>query len=151
MLVTRTRRLLSRLSALSWKERLAVVRLTMWAVAIEIAVRILSLPRLARALRLRMQDDEFPNHETEISQRHRQAETRAKPVDRFYRHWPIGDYCLRRALVLGRELRDLDPVLRIGVAREDGTVKAHAWVEVDGKAVGGEGGTFAPLRRARHR
>ncbi len=46
--------------------------------------------------------------------------------------------CLPRALALQRMLarRGVDSVLRIGVRKEAETIAAHAWVEVDGRAVG---------------
>jgi len=47
--------------------------------------------------------------------------------------------CLEKSLVLEALLRrcDFHPELRIGVRREGGDlVKAHAWVEVDGRPVG---------------
>ncbi|GAA5114944.1 lasso peptide biosynthesis B2 protein [Haloechinothrix salitolerans] len=46
--------------------------------------------------------------------------------------WPGGDTCLRRCLLLGHRLRELDPVLRIGVRRAAATFGAHAWLEIDG-------------------
>jgi Transglutaminase-like superfamily len=53
-------------------------------------------------------------------------------VDSVMRRWPLGDTCLRRALVLAVLLRQHETVLRIGVAKADHQVKAHAWLEVDG-------------------
>ena len=46
--------------------------------------------------------------------------------------------CLPRALALQRMLarRGVDSVLRIGVRKEAEAIAAHAWVEVDGRAVG---------------
>ncbi len=57
--------------------------------------------------------------------------------------------CLPRALclrwLLGRH--GFESELRIGVAREDGALLAHAWVEREGRPVGEEGGAerFAAL------
>ena len=46
--------------------------------------------------------------------------------------------CLPRALALQRMLarRGIVAALRIGVRKEAATLAAHAWVEVDGRAVG---------------
>lgn len=45
--------------------------------------------------------------------------------------WPAGDTCLRRCLLIGHRLRELEPVLRIGVRRgQDGTFSAHSWLEL---------------------
>ncbi|KZM79398.1 hypothetical protein A0J59_09680 [Cellulosimicrobium sp. I38E] len=43
--------------------------------------------------------------------------------------------CLRQALVVGHVLRRRGPRLVLGVAKRDGTVSAHAWVEVQGWVV----------------
>ena len=50
--------------------------------------------------------------------------------------WPMR--CLARSLCLRRLLarRGIAGVLRIGVAREDGRLLAHAWVEWEGKPLG---------------
>jgi hypothetical protein len=50
---------------------------------------------------------------------------------------PVSITCLPRALVMDALLRSsgIASVLRIGVASVDGTVTAHAWVEVDGAPV----------------
>ena len=50
--------------------------------------------------------------------------------------WPMR--CLARSLCLRRLLakRGIEGVLRIGVAREEGRLLAHAWVEWEGKPLG---------------
>jgi hypothetical protein len=53
---------------------------------------------------------------------------------RVLRHWPLGDSCLRQALVCGWLVRRLRPRLQLGVAKVDGEVRAHAWILV-GSAV----------------
>ena len=69
---------------------------------------------------------------------------------RLVRWWPAPARCLRRSLLVGHALRARRPELRIGVARHDGRVHAHAWIEVGGVALQAtEGGVdFRPLRRA---
>lgn len=50
--------------------------------------------------------------------------------------WPAGDTCLRRCLLIGHRLSRLDPVLRIGVRRDEtGTFVAHSWLEFDGRTL----------------
>jgi transglutaminase superfamily protein len=46
--------------------------------------------------------------------------------------------CLHRSLVLHRWLLHdgVPSQLRIGVRKDDGTLRAHAWVEIDGEVVG---------------
>ena len=48
------------------------------------------------------------------------------------KHWPFGDTCLRRALVMGNRLKPFDPQLVVGVRVSDGStpVDAHAWVRI---------------------
>ena len=63
------------------------------------------------------------------------------------RHVP-GSTCLTEALVgeilLSR--RGFPSRLRLGVAREAGELRAHAWVESEGRiVVGGHGGAYTPL------
>lgn len=60
--------------------------------------------------------------------------------------WPFGrGPCLREALVEGYLLRRRKPVLRIGAAPTGGPdLIAHAWVEVDGMALGDQA-AFVPF------
>jgi hypothetical protein len=52
-------------------------------------------------------------------------------------------YCLKRSLVLFHYLRRAGkhPIVHFGVARTDGRVHGHAWIELDGQpyAEAGEG------------
>ncbi len=65
------------------------------------------------------------------------------------RHAPVEPTCLKTALVLFWLLqrRGIATTLRIGVARRDGALVAHAWLERQGQVIaglpGGEG--YAPL------
>ena len=61
-------------------------------------------------------------------------------------HWPAGDTCLRRSLLLGHRLRRSGPVLRIGVKRgSDGAFVAHSWLELDGATFDPSAVDFAVL------
>ena len=63
-----------------------------------------------------------------------------------YAHWigiaaryhTVRPRCLHRSIVLHRWLsrEGLPSALRIGVRKESGHLQAHAWVELDGQAVG---------------
>lgn len=65
------------------------------------------------------------------------AARRSRAADAVVARWPFGDTCLRRCLVQGHLLRELHPVLRVGPLQdEDGTLTAHAWIEVGGRVVG---------------
>ncbi|WP_250447386.1 lasso peptide biosynthesis B2 protein, partial [Actinotalea sp. C106] len=48
---------------------------------------------------------------------------------------PFNGTCLRQSLLLAHLLRHRDPVLRVGVAKVDGAVRAHAWIEIDGASL----------------
>jgi hypothetical protein len=66
-----------------------------------------------------------------------QAECYARWLEIAARHHVVRAQCLHRSLVLHRWLRreGLPSELRIGVRKEDGALKAHAWVELGGEVV----------------
>lgn len=69
-------------------------------------------------------------------------------VVRVMRHWPFAEgTCLRQSLMLGRVLKDHNPLLRIGVQGQNREIVAHAWLELDGVALGGRDG-YLPLGRS---
>ena len=56
----------------------------------------------------------------------------------------VGATCVPRSIVLWRLLRDLGPTIRFGVARpSSGEFFAHAWVEIDGRAVNDASGAVS--------
>lgn len=79
----------------------------------------------------------------------RWAEQPVRATTAVMRRWPLGQdgprgsaMCLRSSLVTAWRLRSLDPVVRIGVAMDPvadagagPALRAHAWVEVDGRAL----------------
>lgn len=102
------------------------------AVGVEAGLRLASLPRLAGLLGapLAVDPPEPAVHEhLRLSPSDRR---RVRAARRVLRHWPFGDTCLREALVMGHLVRHLHPTLRIGVARIDGALRAHAWLDIDG-------------------
>jgi hypothetical protein len=69
---------------------------------------------------------------------------------RLLRQPPFNSTCLRRALVGAYFLRGHDPLLRIGVAKTEGAVSAHAWIEIDGIGLDPDGAErFTVLRPLR--
>ncbi|QIL20532.1 lasso peptide biosynthesis B2 protein [Thermomonas sp. HDW16] len=67
-------------------------------------------------------------------------------------HGPLSTNCLPQALLVYWQLRrkGLAPELRLGGRREQGRFDAHAWVELDGKALGQTALVHAPfLKRDR--
>lgn len=105
------------------------------AAATEAGLRVMRLPRLAALLGAPLGlDQEAPlmppdggTARLSVAERRR-----LRAAWRVLRHWPFGDTCLRRALVSGHVLRRRKPVLRVGVAKIEGRIQAHAWLEIDG-------------------
>ena len=125
----------------------AVVAVLWWLAVVELAVRTLPLPRVARLLGAPLAVDASSALATPVGgavlrtgeRRRLSALTRIAP------HWPLCDGpCLRQALAAGHILRRHAPVLRIGAALDDRALRAHAWLEVDGATVGSAPG-FEPL------
>ena len=139
-------------AAWSLEEKVELVGLVGLALAAEVAVRTTPLPALTRRLGIALEEDASgdttrPRRSSARALPPAAIEKRAAAVDRLYRVWPRRDSCLRRALVLGYRVREARPTLRIGVAREGEEIRAHAWIEVDGRVVGDESGEYAPLRK----
>lgn len=107
------------------------------AVVVEIGLRTMTLPRLASMLGapLRVDDENAMMSAAARIRLSPLARRRLRATRRVMRHWPLGDTCLRRALVSGQRIRRLRPVLRVGVAKVDGRIQAHAWLEIDGVAL----------------
>ena len=140
-------------AALSPRKLLATRRLTVAglatlihvmavAVVVELGLRFLSLPVLARVLgvALKAAPARLAARRAGFDLTDRQRHT-VHLARRLMRHWPWGaGTCLRQSLVIAHLLRALEPTLRLGVRREDGIVEAHAWVEVPGMInTGGQG------------
>ncbi|PYG00674.1 Transglutaminase-like superfamily protein [Georgenia satyanarayanai] len=103
---------------------------------IEWAVRRRPLPELAASLGVPLSTDAGDAATEPFADRLTADERRAlRAVRRVLRHWPWEDTCLRRALGTGYALRHRRPALRVGVTKSDGVVKAHAWLEIDGRTL----------------
>jgi len=117
------------------------------AFVVEVGLWISTLPRLTKLFGIRLageHDDEPTRQAPDVAPewfRRRSAE-----VHRVLRHWPFGDTCLRRSLILGQRIRRLDPVLVIGVRHDEhGKLAAHAWLTVGGVALDALAEQYAPL------
>ena len=131
---------LRRLSSLGPRGLADLLLLTVLAAIAEAGVRTRPLPSVAARFGLRLTGAATPPSSWQIAPRQRQ---RMACVEMLLRHWPFIDpdaACLRRALLLGWVFRDRDPLLRIGVARGEDGVTAHAWIEFDGRQMGGAAG-----------
>lgn len=110
--------------------------------AVEVALRVLPLPRVARAVGAPLRLDGTAGTAPWVPARlEARGHARARAVGRVMRRWPFGDTCLRHALVAGRRLRRYRPRLVVGVTKVDGEVRAHAWLEL-------ESGVLDPLGAA---
>ncbi len=118
------------------------------AFVVEVGLSLSTLPRLTKLLGIRLagdSDDDPTGQATDVSPEW--FGRRNAAVHRVFRHWPFGDTCLRRALVLAQRIRRLDPVLVIGVRHDEhGKLAAHAWLTVGGVALDTLAEQYAPLR-----
>lgn len=128
-----------RLLARRWRSWRAHVVALLWALAVELGLRVTSLPRLARLLDVHLDLNgagENPPPEATMAFFTTSQRQRIEAIDRVLRRWPLGDTCLRRSLLWGHALRSRAPRLRIGVARNtSGEIIAHSWLEFDDHAV----------------
>jgi hypothetical protein len=67
----------------------------------------------------------------------RRAQHYADVIEATSRHHVVRSQCLQRSLVLHRWLHreSIPSELRIGVRKDNGELKAHAWVELGGQVV----------------
>ena len=140
---------------LDTREKAEFLLVGVLALGAEIAVKLVPIQRLTRFLGIALVDDgdrvdHVPRRRSICPLDAAGVDARTRLVDQLYRSWPRKNSCLRRALVLGFRIRGANPVLLIGVAKEDGKIRAHAWIEVDDQVIGERGGDFAPLRSNKH-
>ena len=112
--------------------------LAVLAIVAELGIRTRPLPQVAGWFGVRLIGEPATATQWRMKPRHRR---RRRIIGMFSRHWPFVDrsgLCLRRSLLLGWTFRELDPLLRIGVARVDGQFVAHAWLEVAGGHIGAD-------------
>ncbi|NLE99105.1 MAG: lasso peptide biosynthesis B2 protein, partial [Propionibacterium sp.] len=104
------------------------------ACVVEVGLRATKLQRLARFLGtpLALGDTSPGSTAARRAALPASATRQVSATRRVLRHWPFGDTCLRQALISGQRLRRLGPELHVGVAKIDGEIRAHAWLEIDG-------------------
>jgi hypothetical protein len=132
--VLRLARRAPRVLRLPPREILTTLHVVAILVVVELLIRWVQLPRLSRLLGVRVElaaarpgVEQLPLNELPPHAR-RQLRCTRKVADA----WPFSrGPCLRRALVGGHLLRDLDPAVRLGVAGAGDTLLAHAWLEID--------------------
>jgi len=103
---------------------------------VEVLIRFVPLPDLTRLLGVRLSLDPASDEPQQFA-----AGELPEPVRRQLRctgrvadHWRLSKGpCLRRALVAGHLLRDLEPAVCLGVGGDSNSLLAHAWLEIDGR------------------
>lgn len=111
-----------------------LVRALWWLTRIELGLRRRDLPTLCRTLGIEYDLRSAAPPATVPVVLPRRTRTAVLACAYAVAVWPAGDTCLRRCLVLGRRLRTLDPVLRIGV-RRDPELVVHSWLEIGGRTL----------------
>jgi Transglutaminase-like superfamily len=116
-------------------------------VVIELSLRRTTLPATCRRLGVRFDLDGAAPVRGVTPVLPRWALPRVRAARLVAAHWPAGDTCLRRCLLVGHRLQRLDPVLRIGIRRAGGTFGAHSWLEIAGRPLDLDAVDFASLER----
>ena len=120
-----------RLSSISWRQWKDLAFTVIVLTVIEIGLRVGSLDRLAELL-----GSQWSSQKARMNGRCRSSRPMtaalSMQLEKVLRHWCFSATCLRRSLLAGHLLRRWHPVLRLGVAKVDGIVTAHAWLEING-------------------
>lgn len=127
------------------RERFVVVVL---GIASELALRVLPLPRVAKLFGVGLSPavGGGPAPEEAAPPIPLWAFRRLQVVSTVMKRWPVDGTCLRQSLVAGQRLRSLDPQLRVGVARGEAGLEAHAWLEVGGRSLDPTSDRYDELR-----
>lgn len=138
------------MSRLRWRTRVRVALEVLRAVGVmllvELSLHIADLPTTCRRLRLECDLHSSAPPAERIAVLPHSARAAVVATDVVLAHWPFGDTCLRRCLLLGHRLRRLGPVLRIGVRREPaGAFAAHSWLEFGGTTLDPTASQYAVL------
>jgi hypothetical protein len=127
---------------------LELVRAAFWLVVVEAWLRG-GLPRTCQRLGITLDLSSAAPPSTTPAVLPRRMRTPIRACCIAVRHWPAGDTCLRRCLLIGHRLRALGPVLRIGVRRlPSGEFSAHSWLEIDGHTLDAAAADYQTLGRA---
>ncbi|MGD9751180.1 MAG: lasso peptide biosynthesis B2 protein [Acidimicrobiia bacterium] len=132
---------------LGWRTRASLLPLCASALLVEIGLRTMNTARVARlcGVPLTLTSAGPPPSDPVRSALPTWARRELDLVESLMRHWPLDNTCLRRCLVAGRRLRPLGPSLRLGVARDSGVLRAHAWLEIDGRPLDPASAIYNPL------
>lgn len=120
------------------------------AAVVEVALRLVALPRLAAAVGAPIHLGSAEGGHTDPASVLGAADApRLRATQIVMRRWPWGDRgpCLRQALVAGRMLRHRRPRLALGAGRDARGTLGHAWLLVDGVALDADAPRWTPLLR----
>lgn len=131
---------------MSWALRWEYILVLALTLAGELAVRFLPLDRTARLFRVTVDASQRPAT-APVEVLPPWAMQRVRVVRAVMRRWPVDGVCLRDSLVTAHRLRALHPQLKIGVARGERGVDAHAWLEIDGRSLDPSSERYAELLR----
>jgi hypothetical protein len=120
---------------MSWKVRKEYATVLALSVVAEIGVRVVPLHQLAKVFRVRLFEQVDETRSVPLVALPEWAKQRLRVVGSVMRKWPVDGACLRKSLVAGHRIRSMDPALKVGVMRRDGSVAAHAWLEVQGRSL----------------
>lgn len=147
---------LDRFLALNKEEKRLFLRAWLLLLGVDLGLRWIPFKQLRALLRLEADQvrkaEEGPSLDRSLSEERARAWRTWQVMDKAARNHLYEMTCLRRSLVLQRLLIDqgLKAELKIGVRKDDGNLLAHAWVELDGAAVGDQAGieqSYAQLAR----
>jgi hypothetical protein len=129
------------------RARVPEALVVLWTAArVELLLRTSDLPATCRRLGVVLDVGDPTRPRGPMAVLPRWARAPARWTDVLLGHWPFGDTCLRRCLVLGARLQGLAPVLRLGVREtRPGQVAAHAWLEVGGRPLDDDLDGISPL------
>ena len=102
--------------------------------ALEVALRVTSVPRAARAFGVPLLEDGGPSDgDFDLSSLDDDEVLALRVLRRALRLPGVNGTCLRSSVLAGRVLRSRSPRLVLGVTKADGVVRAHAWLRVAGR------------------
>lgn len=120
--------------ALSWPDRAQLLLLMLGLPLIGVALRVSGYGKTRRWLE---RNSSLEPRRTATPNELAAAENLAQLAAIAGRHGPVSTTCLRQSLLVYWRLRRLGlaPELKIGVRKVEAAVDAHAWVELEGKAL----------------
>ncbi len=132
----------ARVAALDGTDRWLVIRAFLWLTTMDLALRAFGLRWVVAHAR------HIEGREADAYTMHR-ARRYARRIGAAARRHPLPVACLQRSLVLHYWLRadGVPSEFRIGVRKEDGVLKAHAWIEIDGRPINERAAQLAGFAR----